>query len=75
MHSSLKWYDYLTYRVMDRFKGVSEVTIEAGDMEDLLKKNEYLDIQDFVQEAKQKDIDQARRNEEIAARNKKYRGS
>ena len=43
-------------------------------MEDLLKKNEYLDIQDFVQDAKQKDIDQANKNAEQAARNKKYRG-
>lgn len=59
---------------MERFNGVNELTIEAGDMEDLLKKNEYLDIQDFVQEAKQKDIDQARRNQEIAARNKKFKG-
>jgi len=59
---------------MERFKGVNELSIEAGDMEDLLKKNEYLDIQDFVQEAQQKDIDQARRNSDQAARNKKYRG-
>lgn len=43
-------------------------------MDDLLKKNEYLDIQDFVQEAKQKDIDQARKNAEQAARNKKFKG-
>lgn len=74
-NSSLKWYDYLYYRVMERFKGVNEMTIEAGDMDDLLRKNEYLDIQDFVQEAQQKDIDQARKNAEIAARNNKtYRG-
>lgn len=73
-NSSLKWYDYLYYRVMERFKGVNEISIEAGDMEDLLKKNEYLDIQDFVQEAQQKDIDQARKNAEQQARNKKFRG-
>lgn len=59
---------------MERFKGVNDISIEAGDMDDLLKKNEYLDIQDFVQEAKQKDIDQARKNAEQAARNKKYKG-
>lgn len=59
---------------MERFKGVNELSIESGDMEDLLKKNEYLDIQDFVQEAKQKDIDQARKNQEQAARNKKFKG-
>ncbi|KAB3178456.1 hypothetical protein F9047_11015 [Escherichia coli] len=59
---------------MERFKGVNEISIEAGDMEDLLKKNEYLDIQDFVQEAKQKDIDQARKNAEQAARTKKFKG-
>ena len=73
-NSSLKWYDYLFFRVMERFKGVNDISIEAGDMDDLLKKNEYLDIQDFVQEAKQKDIDQARKNAEQAARNKKYKG-
>ncbi|QPI18068.1 hypothetical protein POP15_020 [Pectobacterium phage POP15] len=59
---------------MERFKGVNELSIESGDMEDLLKKNEYLDIQDFVQEAQQKDIDQARKNQEQAARNKKFKG-
>lgn len=60
---------------MERFKGVNEISIESGDMDDLLKKNEYLDIQDFVQEAKQKDIDQARKNAKQAARtNKKFRG-
>lgn len=60
---------------MERFKGVNEISIESGDMDDLLKKNEYLDIQDFVQEAKQKDIDQARKNAEQAARtNKRFRG-
>lgn len=59
---------------MERFKGVNEVSLEAGDMEDLLKKNEYLDIQDFIQEAKQKDIEQAQKNSELAARNKKFRG-
>ncbi|QQG33324.1 hypothetical protein [Pectobacterium phage PcCB7V] len=59
---------------MERFKGVNEISIEAGDMDDLLKKNEYLDIQDFVQEAKQKDIDQARKNAEQAARMKKFKG-
>lgn len=55
-NSSLKWYDYLYLRVMERFKGVNELSIEAGDMEDLLKKNEYLDMQDFVNEAKEKDL-------------------
>ncbi len=59
---------------MERFKGVNEISIESGDMDDLLKKNEYLDIQDFVQEAQQKDIDQARKNQEQAARNKKFKG-
>lgn len=59
---------------MERFKGVNEISIESGDMDDLLKKNEYLDIQDFVQEAQQKDIDQARKNQELAARNKKFKG-
>lgn len=59
---------------MERFKGVNEISIEAGDMEDLLKKNEYLDIQDFVQEAKDRDIEQARKNSEIQARNKRMRG-
>jgi hypothetical protein len=59
---------------MERFKGVNEISIEAGDMEDLLKKNEYLDIQDFVQEAKDRDIEQARKNAEIQARNKRMRG-
>uniref|UniRef100_UPI003D4A9293 hypothetical protein n=1 Tax=Escherichia coli TaxID=562 RepID=UPI003D4A9293 len=59
---------------MERFKGVNEISIEAGDMEDLLKKNEYLDIQDFVQEAKQKDIEQAQKNAEQAARMKKFKG-
>lgn len=43
-------------------------------MEDLLKKNEYLDIQDFVQEAQQKDIEQARKNADQAAKNKKFKG-
>lgn len=59
---------------MERFKGVNEISLEAGDMEDLLKKNEYLDIQDFVQEAKDRDIEQARKNAEIQARNKRLRG-
>lgn len=54
-NSSLKWYDYLYMRVMERFKGVNELSIEAGDMEDLLKKNEYLDIKDFVDAADQRD--------------------
>lgn len=63
-HSSLKWYDYLYMRVLERFKGVNDLSIEAGDMEDLLKKNEYLDIQDFVQEAKERDLAHARKMEE-----------
>lgn len=57
---------------MERFKGVNEISIESGDMEDLLKKNEYLDIQDFVQDVQQKDLDKAR--QESAARNKKFKG-
>lgn len=71
-NSSLKWYDYLYYRVMERFKGVNEASIDAGDMEDLLKKNEYLDMQDFIQDAQQKDIDRA--NQKLAAA-KKIKGS
>lgn len=59
---------------MERFKGVNEISIESGDMDDLLKKNEYLDIQDFVQDVQQKDLDQARKNQEQAARNKKFKG-
>ena len=59
---------------MERFKGVNEISIESGDMEDLLKKNEYLDIQDFVEEAQTKETEQARKQAEIAARNNKYRG-
>jgi len=59
---------------MERFRGVNELSIEAGDMEDLLKKNEYLDIQDFVQEAQQKDIEQARKNADQTAKNKKFKG-
>jgi len=60
---------------MERFKGVNELSLESGDMEDLLKKNEYLDIQDFVQEAKQKDIDEANKQALAANRNRRVRGS
>lgn len=74
-NSSLKWYDYLRFRVLERFKGMDDESIDSGDMEDLLKKNEYLDIQDFVQEAKNKDVEQARKAQEAADRSrKKFRG-
>lgn len=57
---------------MERFKGVNELTIESGDMEDLLKKNEYLDMQDFVEEARAKDLEVARKRSEEEARRKRH---
>lgn len=54
-NSSLKWYDYLYFRVMEKFKGVNEISIESGDMEDLLKKNEYIDIQEYLEGVQEKE--------------------
>lgn len=66
-HSTLTWYDYLYYRVMERFKGVNELSIESGDMEDLLKKSEYLDIRDYIEEVQNKESEQKAQQERAAS--------
>lgn len=70
----MKWYDYLYFRVMERFKGVNELSIESGDMEDLLKKNEYLDIQDYLEGAQEKEKEYERQRQEQEALLKRRRG-
>lgn len=67
-HSTLSWYDYMYYRVMERFKGVNELSIEAGDMEDLLKKSEYLDIKDYIEEVRSKEDEQKAKQEQAASK-------
>lgn len=59
---------------MERFKGVNELSIESGDMEDLLKKNEYLDIQDYLEGAQDKDREYERQRQEEEARLARKRG-
>lgn len=59
---------------MENFKGSSELTIEAGDMEDLLKKNEYLDMKEFVESADQREKEEQQKREQAAARAKNRRG-
>lgn len=59
---------------MERFKGVNELSIEAGDMEDLLKKNEYLDIRDFVEDVQSKEQAIQQRQEQAAADAKRRAG-
>lgn len=63
-NSSLKWYDYLYFRVMEKFKGVNELSIESGDMEDLLKKNEYIDIQEYLEGVQEKEKEYERQRME-----------
>lgn len=53
---------------MERFKGVDDISIESGDMEDLLKKNEYLDIRDYIEETQQKEAERERKREEAASK-------
>lgn len=72
-HSSLKWYDYIFYRVLNSFKGVTEESIEAGDMADLLKKNEYLDMRDFIEAADERERKERQRIDEMNAAKKKRR--
>jgi hypothetical protein len=59
---------------MENFKGASELSIEAGDMEDLLKKNEYLDMKEFVDQAEEREKLEQQKREQAAARANKRRG-
>lgn len=72
-NSSLKWYDYLYFRVMEKFKGVNELSIESGDMEDLLKKNEYIDIQEYLEgvQDKEKEYERQRMEQEAQLKRRK----
>ncbi len=60
---------------MERFKGVDDISIESSDMEELLKKNEYLDIRDYIQEVQQKEDERERKKAEAAAKSKRGRGA
>lgn len=59
---------------MERFKGVNEISIESGDMEDLLKKNEYLDIRDYIEGVNSRQQEAERRSAELAAKTSRRRG-
>lgn len=54
-NSTLTWFDYLWCRALKNFKGESRLSLETGDMSYLLKLNEYLDVEEFIQEAYQKE--------------------
>ncbi|QUL77282.1 hypothetical protein A71_120 [Escherichia phage A7_1] len=49
---------------MEKFKGVNELSIESGDMEDLLKKNEYIDIQEYLEGVQEKEKEYERQRME-----------
>lgn len=58
---------------MERFKGIDDVSIESEDMEELLKKNEYLDIRDYIEETQTKEAERQRKKDEAAAKARKGR--
>lgn len=58
---------------MERFR-IDELSIEAMDMEDLLKKNEYLDMKDYIEEANQKEMETQRKRAQAEADAKRRRG-
>ncbi|UZZ64198.1 hypothetical protein A73_135 [Escherichia phage A73] len=58
---------------MEKFKGVNELSIESGDMEDLLKKNEYIDIQEYLEgvQDKEKEYERQRMEQEAQLKRRK----
>lgn len=56
-NSSLTWFDYLWCRALKGFKGESYTSLESADMAYLLKLNEYLDVEDFINEVHERDME------------------
>ena len=54
-NSSLTWFDYLWCRALKNFKGESYFSLENADMAYLLKLNEYLDVEEFINEVSERD--------------------
>lgn len=49
------------------------MSLESGDMEYLLKLNEYLDVEDFVTDVHERDMEAAAKAEQAANKGKKGR--
>ena len=71
-NSSLTWFDYLWCRALKSFKGESYSSLESADMAYLLKLNEYLDIEEFIQDVQERE-EQSAANAAAAA-NRPRRG-
>lgn len=54
-NSSLTWFDYLWCRALKSFKGESYMSLEHADMAYLLKLNEFLDVEEFVNDVHERE--------------------
>lgn len=72
-NSSLTWFDHLWCRALKGYKGENRMSLESGDMEYLLKLNEYLDVEDFVTDVHERDMEAAAKAEQAANKGKKGR--
>ena len=73
-NSSLTWFDYLWCRALKNFKGESYISLESADMEYLLKLNEYLDVEDFINDVHEKEEKSRADAEAAKPRSKGRRG-
>lgn len=73
-NSSLSWFDYLWCRALKNFKGESYMSLESADMAYLLMLNEYLDVEEFVNDVNQREEDSKARAAQAANKPRRRRG-
>ena len=70
-NSSLTWFDHLWCRALKGFKGENFQSLESADMAYLLKLNEYLDVEEFITDVHERDLDSKNKAVQAANRGKK----
>lgn len=70
-HSGLNWFDFMWCRILKNFKGENFQSMEMADMSYFLMLNEYLDMEDFINDTDQRERERIQKAEMAADRRKR----